>query len=368
MTRYDELINLIKSGELGFNRGIDFPVSKLSNHLGGIMQRTQYLILGKSKTGKSRFGYDSFVFSPLEWLFNAIKEGADLEELPYDLRVPLFSFEIPPVKILTIAVCRFLYYKYNIYTHPKYVAGGFGPCAKEVYDALYSPEVKEFIDFIDARVTYYTVANPMQIWQFITKELDPLCNIISTDKIGNKLYDFKNTKLRYHVLLDHLSLTQQFQGADLKKTIDYTSFLLFTLKNSYPISTAILQQINPQDRKDRQELVLPDHENLRDTKNTFQDCDVCISLGAPYHLERIEFMYKGMPYHIKPDEANGGVGLKDKFRVVGVQKDRDGESNVMAPCGYLGEIGKFVDMPDPDWMDDAGNTIYDVFDIKRTHG
>ena len=366
--RYAEVMSVIKDGELGLNKGIRFTINKLTDHLGGITQNTQYLIMGKSKTGKSRFGYDNFIFSPIEYLYSLKVKGADPEEYPFDILAPMFSFEIPAVSINLIAICRFLYINHGVLTHPKYIVGKFGKAEPELYDMVYSPEVEDYIKFFNSRVSYFTVATPDWIWKYVYSNCIKISHEIGRDESNMPKFKFNNSKLRMHVLLDHLSLVQQAKGFDLKRTIDATSNYFFQLKNTFPITTAILQQINPQDRKDDRELVLPDHENLRDTKTTFQDADVVMSLGAPYHLNRHTFNFNGEPYYIMPEEANGFVGLEDRFRIVGVVKDRDGASNVISPAAYIGEIGAFMDIAGPNYVDENNRSIYDIYDFKRTYG
>lgn len=361
-----EVLDLIREGEEGLNKGLPFSLTSLTNFLGGITKNTQYLIFGKSKSGKSRFGYDQFIYHQLEYLYGLMLNGCPEQELPFDLVILLYTFEIAPVSINLITICRYLFVN-GILTHPKYISGKMGKCDKALYDIMYSPEVERFLNFVNSRIKYISRATPTVVWNYTYNTCLALSNEVGKDDVGMPLFAFKNRRLRLHCLIDHASLITT-EGTELKKAMDTTSYYFLLLKKMFPISTVILQQINPQDRKDDKELVLPDHENARDTKNTFQDADVTLAIGAPYHLERMTYSYKGDDYYIKPDESNGFVGLEDRFRIIGVQKDREGEANTKTPAGYIGEVGKYVDIPPPNHIYEDGRTIYEAFTFKRTYG
>jgi len=366
ISRYNEAIDVVASGRDGSGKGLPFTVDKLTKTLGGITPNTQYLILGKSKTGKSRFAYDSFIFNQIDQLYLDMKSG---KKSIFNLTVFLFTFEIAPVNITLLAMCRYLYLytdKHTL-TFPKQIAGRFGKCDTELYELLYSDEMREYVNFFYSKVKTYSVAYPNWIDGIVRKYCISLSKQISLDELGRPIYKFNSLENKVHVVVDHLSLVTVPQGMKLKQALDATSAYLFVLKNEFPISTVLLQQINPQDRKDDREMVLPDHENARDTKNTFQDCDVCIALGAPFHLERMTFKYKNQFYNIIPDESNGYRGLKDRFRIIGIQKDRDGEANKRCPAGYVGEVGMFTDIQDPDYVGNNGD-LYAIWDtVQRTY-
>lgn len=339
--RYSKtLVRVIKEGEEGLNRGLPFTVTKLNNSLGGILKKTYYLILGKSKTGKSSFLYEEFIFNVLDLVSKGTLELEDIE-------IYLISYEISIEMILAKAAVRWMLTRMKTLSDTKQITGAHGKAHPEIYKLLYSEELKLYLDKLQKILRVLNDGTPDTITTSLNKKFMSICDT-DIDEDGGQIYKFKNKNKKVIVGIDHLGLTPKSGGMSLKDTMDTFSAYLFKLKNIFPITVAVVQQVTPTKTDGGQKKIVYGHEDARDTKNTFQDCDVCISIGSPYHEEYRSFTYRGGLYHVRPDESNSYLGLEDRIRVIAVEKDRYGNSGFRTSAGFIGEVGMFVDMEEPE--------------------
>ena len=98
------LQDAVQRGYEGLNVGIPFTVDRLNRPTGGIAKGMYYLILGASRTGKSAFLYDQFIFNLVDLIYDDKLKVEDVEVL-------LYSLEIDRVMIVTKAAIRFLFYR-----------------------------------------------------------------------------------------------------------------------------------------------------------------------------------------------------------------------------------------------------------------
>lgn len=331
----------VEKGYKGLNIGIPFTVSKLNKPTGGIAKSMYYLILGASRTGKSAFLYDQFIFN----LVDRIVAGELNIE---DVEIVLYSLEIDRVMIVAKAAIRYLYLHHGILTTIKKLMGIEHNTHKELYKLMQDEKLRHYITVLDSVLTIFTTANPATMHRYLEKRCIASSKPYGVDNEGNKLYSFKNPNKIFIAAIDHVALAQELKGDNTKKTIDLVSKRVFVdLKRQFGIIPVLVQQVNPQKAENGQKKPIYGHADARDSKNTFQDCDVCISIGSPYHEDFASLNYKGQVYHIVPSELNNFQGLGDRLRLFGIEKDRYGTSNLRLTSAFVGEIGMFTSLPDP---------------------
>lgn len=96
-------------------------------------------------------------------------------------------------------------------------------------------------------------------------------------------------------------------------------------------------------------------KNIIDNKSgdTCDAANVVFGLISPVRYEFNE--YRG--YNINPN--SGGLG--DRFKGLKVLKSRDGIADISIGLGFLGEIGKFVELPKAeDMTTEAYNRILNI--------
>jgi hypothetical protein len=87
----------------------------------------------------------------------------------------------------------------------------------------------------------------------------------------------------------------------------------------------------------------PTVNDLKDTGNPNNDCDICIAIYSPVN-QKVK-NYRG--YKIIVDNAPEGAfeGLRDRYRAGIILKNRYGVSAKLASLNFFGEIGLFKELP-----------------------
>jgi len=327
----------VKQGEEGLEKGILFTHDRLNHKIGGITKNTYFLILGKSKSGKSSMAYDQFIFNIVDRAIKGIEFSID------DVEIYLYSYEITMVKIYAKAAARWLYINKGIVTHPKQILGMEGPADEGLYKHLYGSELQQYLAVIEKVVTILTNSNPVEMGNTIDAACKEQSEVIGFDKEGNALYEFKNPKKKMLVAIDHMSLVPMLNKTKLKESVDFLSNrVLRYFKEKYPITTVLIQQITPSGEPKK----YYGHDDARDTKNTFQDCDVCISVNSPYHEGFEGVDYGGGKYYIKP-VIGGDAFIGDNLRLLSIEKDRMGNSGHRVASLFIGQMGIFTNIEGP---------------------
>ncbi|MCK4500953.1 hypothetical protein KAU11_10690 [Candidatus Babeliales bacterium] len=334
-----EFYNKLEEGQKGLNKGIPFTVDNLTTMTGGILKDCYYLILGKSKTGKSSFMYEQFIFN----IAYKIYLGELKEE---DYLLELYSLEISIVNVLAKAAVWFLLMTKGAKYDTRYILGYKGPTTGGVYKLLTDVNTRNFLYIIERITKTHSTLSPVKMKNYLHPRLTSLSTVLGTDSENKPVYRFKNSKLIFILMVDHISLSET-GTATTKQVIDSISSLVRKFRNSFGITAAIVQQITPGKGVEMVKVIYG-HEDARDSKNTFQDCDICISIGSPFHDKISSVRYKGGLYHIFPSPANEEKGLKDTVRFIGIEKDRNGASAVMTPSTFIGQVGSFQDIPLPE--------------------
>lgn len=325
-------------GEKGLNEGIPYRISSLNTYVSGTQRGRYVLYFAGPGVGKSKIVYDQHIFVPYDYA---------LEHPEVDLHIHLWSLEINPIFVIGAAKVYWLYTRKRVLTDVNtiYSIGNnkLTPFIKELID---SDECKSYIDglmkclHIEVDGTRHTINNKIKTFAknrgtFIVN------NGELTEYIPNNPHEI------VVIIIDHMSLINTINGESLKLTIDAVSrnFTIYRDKMKYaPIA---IQQINPEKYKNDVDKILPKHEDLRDSKNTFQDCDVAISIGSPYTKQVNEFI----GYKIIPQSSLDSHTLGDRFRVIQVVKNRYGSVSVVIPTLFIGEVGYYTNIQSPEDID-----------------
>jgi len=332
----DAFYTHVQEGEKGNNKGYPFTIKPLNSLVNGILPATYYLLLGPSGSGKSTLMYEQFILNFVDAVY---EDKMSIE----DIIVVMFSLEISPVKFYAKAVSRFMFKELDYLTTVRSIANVEGKTSKKTYDLLYGEKTRKYLNILDKVVRVYTQIDPPKAFNILTTELNKV-SVKSHDALdGSPVFKFKNSKLKFLAALDHVSLTDPMKGDVLKSTIDKISNKVFVkFRNSHGITPVVLQQITPSE--DNMKKVVYSHKDARDSKNTYHDCDVCLSIGSPMEAEKESIQHKGKLFHVIPSETNNFLGLENRIRVIAKEKDRDGDSFQRGIVGFIGEAGMFTDL------------------------
>lgn len=147
-------------------------------------------------------------------------------------------------------------------------------------------------------------------------------------------YTPNNPELVHVVVIDHIGLLKA-KASELKNEIDAVSRILVMLRNACKISPVVIMQINRASgdiERRKQGLNNLNLNDIKDSGNPAQDCEVAISIFNPFREKLAS--YGG--YDIKQ--------LEDSFRVITVQKSRDGSSNVEVGVNFFGRFGYWKEL------------------------
>lgn len=358
-------------------KGYDTILHKLNKAIKRIIMNRSYLILGESGTGKSTFLYSVIYFRIVDIIFLDILNKYDndkleilkQEHLSYltDIRlaesskrkyeyklnkyklldeviieikktiyIRLFSLEISFDRIIikAIAYRLFMLFQETISTNTLLKLNGDYDdklkIALELFDIRFFMTLLEIITNVDTNQSYINIMNVVR---------DDLSIV---DNIENK---FSNRPM-YFLYLDHPSLMET--EIELRLSINKISKFFMSLKNNEYASTFMVQQVNPNaESKKNNKFLIPDFEQVRDTKATYMDTDIAIALACPNKKGYATYDYGNGTYYLEPSNDTGGLGLGDSLIVGQVLKNRDGATLKFA-MDFNGAAGVFLDIPKPE--------------------
>lgn len=245
------------------------------------------------------------------------------------------------------AVCRKIWMEYGVLLDINYVLSrGKYRLSQEHYDLVIN-SLDYFDEMEDILYIQDIPENPTGIWH---KELKYAANN------GKGLVDYKlegdyvpnDPNLYTLIVVDHISLIKKERGFNTKDLIDKLSEYMIILRNKLNFTPVIIQQLNragndpTRIKMDRMEPMLSD---FKDSGNTVNDSNVCLSLFSPMRYE----MEQHRGYKINPKDG----GLGPRYRSLQILKNRDGEADKTIGMEFIGEVGAFSELKKNSDMTDA---------------
>jgi hypothetical protein len=191
-----------------------------------------------------------------------------------------------------------------------------------------------FDEALTAKSFYRTIIELLKEWGEFYK----------SENERRKLYRKHNPDQYVIVVVDHVGLCTPEAGNTKKQEIDTISQYAVSLRERCQVSFFMLQQENRNSsnvERRKMELTECSSEDLKDTGNTFNDCNVCI--GVYYPLKHKLKNHRGYP--IINDPTSDFKGLRDRYRSLCLIKNRLGASDKLIPVNFLGEIGYYRNLP-----------------------
>lgn len=341
---FDDVVENIKRGQQGLNRGLPMGFSRLTDYVPGIQQGTYYLVGGETGTGKTAFADDAFLYNPYDWY-----KGHP--ETPIKLKVFYWSLEIDKTIKMTKGICRKLYTDYGRVTDINYVLSrGKNRIDQETFDIVcglrdHFEEMEDVLTIIDG-ASHPTAINKFMM-NYAKSNGELVYKKVNNGKEDVDIFDKyipDNPNEYVIIVIDHISLMKRERGFNVKDNIDKMSEYLIPLRNNFKYIPVVVQQLNrsmTQADRFKMDMVEPKLSDFKDSGNTQQDANVIMTLFAPNRHEIPKF--RG--YDIKK--------LRDRFRSVQVLKNRDGASDVRIGLQFVGEVGYFQEIPKPTDISEA---------------
>lgn len=330
---WGQLQNNIQRGIDGYNAGLPTGFKRLNAHISNIQQKRYTTIGGATGTGKTAYVDSAYLFNPYEYLMVN-------PDYHHSLEIIYYSLEIPPEEKLAKFACFKLWENHgiNIDTKVLYSEGEF----------KIPPEIVPLIDKMgpyfsklqEKVLTFRSSMSPNFMYKDIMGYAEKRGQVIRKDGVVVE-YIPHDPNLITEIIIDHANLitpNAEDKGSQ-KAAIDRASKMLVFFRNMFRFSPIVVSQFNRgiegMDRKqmDSQEPLLSD---FKETGATQEDANIVIGLFNPHR------------YGIKDHRGYPISQLKRRYRSAHVLKNRGGADGLQVGLHFMGEIGKFRELPTAD--------------------
>ncbi len=323
---WSKLKSQIKRGTQGLNKGLPMgKLTTLSKYICGIQQGRYDLIFAGTSIGKTAFVNDAYVFGPIRYLMKNPNHINSLEIIYYSLEI---TPELQMAKF--IALCIWEDHGILISVNEILSRGDFN----------LSNHVEELID------GYETELEKLDKYLFFKTYLEPdhffksIVNYASTR--GTVHYDSNeciigytpnNPNLITEIVVDHIGLINKGKYSTIKDAIDEMSRNLVFFRNIFNFSPVAIAQINRSsegmDRRDNGDNWMPMMSDVKNTGNVSEDANTVIGIASPFYLQ----VTKCLGFDI--------TKWQNRYRLIRICKNRDGDANLNASFLFIGEIGLY---------------------------
>ncbi len=157
------------------------------------------------------------------------------------------------------------------------------------------------------------------------------------DEEGNILgYTPNNPGLITLIIIDHIGHINYKDFNSKKEAIDMASKHLVFFRNMCNFSPVVVSQINrDKNQKHRQaeEGWMPELQDIKDTGNLAEDANTVMGIESPF--------YVGVDNCLGYDITK----FKDRYRLLKILKNRDGNRNLLVSFLFIGEYGGYYQLP-----------------------
>jgi hypothetical protein len=353
---------------------IPFRHPKLSKDI-FIGRKMYHLIGGAGGSGKSSYVDDNYILEPYYWFKQQLIENPDFD---FQLRIYLRSMERSKEHRIAKWVCLLLYNRYGVLLDTKTLLG-WGMKKSVITDELYEIICKLY-DEIEAMSDIITVIdgseNPTGISIHAEKEAEKVGTTffygIEKSTGLKKLFKRRNGLVKLAdqsecpdvtpyqpvyvpdtikkitlYIIDNLQTTKNEKNYSDKQKFDKLSEYTRTMRDLYHYSPVMVSQlnrgVNDTTRKVKTEL-LPQRSDFSGSDQPYSDCDMAAILFNPYDygLDNLR------GWQIK--QCVNAEGL-NRFRSFHLLKNTYGADNQIYGFQFIGEIGRYKELPHPDNME-----------------
>lgn len=337
-TIYKKFFNKVYRGTQGYNKGLPMGFPKLEEYIAGIQKARYDVIFAESGVGKSSFVWYAYLLYPYEYCH---KNKGKIKD---SLRVRLYSLEVSAEEVIAKLVALKLFIDYGIIVDSKYIfSKGNNKISKEVYDKVhqlsaYFNEMFQCVTIIDRPMT------PSQIKEDVLRFASTI-GTLDEDEEGKLKFvpdDPDQTVLIITDTVGNLKVENHNGNTSVKTTIDlHSSYCRDIYRNQLGFSCVNVSHSNramDDINRVRYGELFPKMSDIKETNMLAQDANLVMALFDPMnHINPNNNLDKFMDYEI--------LKLKNRFRAIGILKNREGENNKRVGLLYVGECGFFQELP-----------------------
>lgn len=310
------------------------------------------IVVGKSKTQ----------FSSWAFLYNSI-DFCMRHNIEFNVFYCNWEESIERVEQRFISYLLWKYYKLRI-SPSRLRSSGNRPVSNDILDKINSDNVQKELNYWHEHVTYITETNPTAIFKTVKtflcehgneeKEKYNVKYTIKNDVTGEEEvkeesrekvvgYIEDNPNSLNLIFIDHISCCTTERGFTLKQSIDKIVDYCVGFRNTYKVSTLIIQQQNTQGESAQNikiNKIRPSKEGLADSTYTGNYCNILFGLFSPIKYDIDTYPSSGSGYPIKN-------GFKDNIRFLECVLNRDGAASAgeLLPLFFDGKVCWYHEMP-----------------------
>lgn len=323
----ESLLEKIDEGRLGKNQGYSMGLPKLESIIDGVTKQTFTVVCSDSGTGKTSLTEYAYIYRPL------------MEHIDDDnYRIFLFSLEMSADMVLAKLLSTYIFETYGVELGMKELLSRKRDYTLSDENYAIVQDSMDWLRKVENHIKIYDKStNAKVVYKLLRTDLASIGTFEEED--NHVKYIPSNPDLIYTVIIDHIGLLVPSSGNTLKQEIDITSKYLLTLRNICGISPIVIQQVNRE------------HSNVERRKQgltSFSLSDLKDSAGPSEAAENVITIYN--PFRDKLNSYRGYdvSQLGKNFRVIGVIKDRYGDSDVEIGTSFYGKINMWKELPLPD--------------------
>lgn len=327
---WNRLKNQIERGKQGLNTGIPFQgFTTLSNHIKNIQQGRYDMVFAGTSVGKTAFVNSTYVFGAIDFLESH-------PDYIHNFEIIYYCLEITPEKMIAKEISRLIWEEHGILTDVNEILS--------IGNSKIRPEVEKLIDMYQERferiqdkyIYFKTSLSPKSLFRDLITYAERRGKVVR-DEEGNILeYIPKDPSLITIIVIDHIGLINYKDYSNIKEAIDMTSRYLVKFRNMCGFSPVVISQIN----RGSEQMERRDNDNwqpllsdIKNSGNTSEDANTVIAIASPFY------------YGVKTCLGFDITKYKDRYRLVKILKNRDGQRNLLASFLFIGEYGGYYQLP-----------------------
>jgi len=329
---WDKLKEKIERGKQGLNTGIPFSNFRtLSSQIKNIQQGRYDLIFAGTGIGKTAFVNSTYVYGAIEFLQNN-------PDYVHRLEVIYFSLEIPPEHQIAKHISQLIWDDYGILTTKDEILSVGEESISPEIESLINSYQEKMQEIQDKYLFFKPALNPDYLYKCLMDYAESRGTFIKSED-GRIIIDYipNDPGLITEVVIDHIGLIDLGKYPDLKTAIDKCSKTLVFFRNMCNFTPVVITQINrgseQMNRRDNGDYRMPMLSDIKNTGNVAEDANTIIGLASPFYLQ----VENCLGYDI--------TRYKDRYRLAKICKNRDGSSNLLASFLFIGEVGKYEQLP-----------------------
>jgi replicative DNA helicase len=355
MTMYNEFWNSFREGIQGKNKGLPIGFPRLEKFLNGIHRGRYYTLFSEGGTGKSSFAWSTFVISSLDHMIEFNKKlkantkltEVEKEKLKLSVKVKLYSLEVVRREVIAKMVCLKIYKDYDLIVSVDYILNRVEDYQVSRIITYLVQSYKQYFEYLEEE-GYLEIIDTPRTPSAIRKDIDKYAKsngVFSKDKKGELKYKANNPNEFVIILTDtvgNLTIEPIHGKTSTKSTIDLHSancrYFYRDCLNYIPINISHSNRSMNDTNRARMGEVFPKMADIKETGMLEQDSSVVMTIFNPMnHITSAKVLENFMNYDIKR--------LKERFRCLGILKNRHGGVNKRVGLLFIGENSHFQELP-----------------------